>query len=96
MKTLKDLKIRTQLNIGFAVVLIVVGALGFLALNYTNRLWQTTKGLYEHPLMVRVAVGELKAQILEISRDTRELCLASGEKGRLLWVKSVWILSWSM
>ncbi len=83
MKTLKDLKIRTQLNIGFAVVLIVVGALGFLALNYTNRLWQTTKGLYEHPLMVRVAVGELKAQILEISRDTRELCLASGEKGRL-------------
>ena len=89
MKKLNDLKVRTQLNIGFAIILIAVGVLGFLALDYSTRLWLNTKGLYEHPLMVRAAVGDLKAEVLEISRDTRELCLSLGEKERLPLLTSI-------
>ena len=83
MKNIRDLKIRTQLNIAFAAILVFVAVLGFMAMKYSNELWLNTKGLYEHPLMVRAAVGELKSSVLRMSRDMKELCLLSEEKERV-------------
>jgi signal transduction histidine kinase/CheY-like chemotaxis protein len=56
--------IGVQLRLGLGLILALVVVLGAVAWHQTNVLWQETKGLYDHPLMVKGAVGELKADIL--------------------------------
>ena len=77
---LKDLKISTQLQAGIGVILLLVALLGATAWFRANSMWQETKGLYEHPFAVRLALGEIKANALTIHRDMRSLILADNEQ----------------
>ncbi|SMP76848.1 Signal transduction histidine kinase [Desulfonatronum zhilinae] len=66
MKQLKDMRIGTQIKIGMGAILLLVAMLAALAWFQTDQLWQQTRVLYDHPLEVRRAIGELKADVLTI------------------------------
>jgi len=80
MMKLRDLKIRTQLRIGFGVILVFVAILGATAWFDADSLWQETKRLYEHPLQVRKAIDQLTNDILFIHRDMKDLTLSENEQ----------------
>ncbi|HWQ68115.1 MAG TPA: response regulator [Methanospirillum sp.] len=74
-----DLKIGTQLALGLGCILIFVILLGFVAYIQEERLWQETKGLYDHPLQVRRAIGELNTDILTMHQGMKDLILTENE-----------------
>lgn len=73
---LKDLSIGTLLAIGIGIILIFVVILGFVSFIQEDKLWQETKRLYEHPLQSRRAIGDIRADLLMIHGDTKDLLLA--------------------
>ncbi|HEX7596855.1 MAG TPA: response regulator [Polyangia bacterium] len=73
---MRDLKIGTQVRIGLGAVLALVLALGAVAWVQGDAFWSQTRNLYEHPLQVRRAVGDLKVDVLLIQRAVKDLCLA--------------------
>ena len=79
---LKDLKIGTQLCIGMGVILASVVLLGATAWFQVDSLWQETKGLYDHPLQVGIALDKLTIDIFSIHRDMDDLVLAENETDR--------------
>jgi len=79
---MKGLKIETMLQLGLGAVFLVVLFLGAMTWQQTESLWQETKGLYEHPHTVRLAIGDLKADILAMQRDMRDLVLVADEQER--------------
>lgn len=76
---LKDLRIGTQLNISFAVVFLLIIIMGVVSYIQTDRIHEQTQSLYEHPLQVRRAIGALKADILAIHRDMKDIFLSHDE-----------------
>jgi PAS domain S-box-containing protein len=81
--TISDIKIGTQLKLGFGFIALLILILCGVAWQQTNEMAQETKDLYEHPLMVRRALGELKADVLSIHRGMKDLGLAVDPKERL-------------
>lgn len=73
---LTNLKIGTQLKVAFGIILFLIVVLGAISWQQANRLAQQTTELYEHPHTVRRALGELKADILSIHRDMKDIGLA--------------------
>lgn len=73
---LRDSKIRTQLQFGLGAVLVLTALLGVVAWIQADSLWQKTQGLYEHPFTVRAAVSQIKADVLVIHREMKDLILA--------------------
>jgi signal transduction histidine kinase/CheY-like chemotaxis protein len=82
----RNLRISTQLTIAILITLTLVSALGILAWQHSNRLWQTSHNLYNHSLEVRRAVGGLRADILIIHRAMKDILLTwdVGEQEQLL------------
>ncbi len=72
-----DLKIGTQLKISFGTILLLILLLGYISLNHSNEIAQQTTYLYEHPLKVRRALGELKADVLIMHRAMKDLVSAN-------------------
>jgi len=70
---LSNLKINTQMQLGFAVIILFVIALGAIAWSQTVAIAAQTTEIYEHPLQVRRAIGEIKADILSIRLNMRDL-----------------------
>ncbi len=79
---LKNLKIGSQMRIGLGIIMFFVIILGALAFYQADKLWDETEGLYNHPLIVRRAIGELTAEILSAENSTKELLLADNDKER--------------
>lgn len=79
---LDDFKISTQLRLGLGLVLLLMVVLGSLAWLQTDKLWEQTKNLYEHPLQVGRAVARVEAQIPIIHQSMRNLCLTESEAER--------------
>jgi len=75
----KNLKIGTQLKIGFGIILFFVAFLGVVAYYQTDILHIQTETLYEHPLKVRRAIGEIKADVLSMNRDMKDLLLTDDD-----------------
>jgi signal transduction histidine kinase/CheY-like chemotaxis protein/HAMP domain-containing protein len=73
-------KISTQLQLGLGAILLFVGLLGAVALIQSNSMWTETQGLYDHPLMVRRAVGEVKADILSMQLEMQNLVMAKNDQ----------------
>ncbi|MDD2469131.1 MAG: MCP four helix bundle domain-containing protein, partial [Desulfobulbus sp.] len=73
---LNDFNIGTQLRLGLGIILAFVVLLGAFAWIQTDIMWQEAKGLYDHPYMVRAAIGEIKTDVLRIHRGVKDLCLA--------------------
>jgi len=80
---LRDVKIGVQLQVGLGAVLALVAILGVTAWTQSDRLWQATRDLYDYPLTVRRALGELKADLLVLHWGTEELLLVENEQERL-------------
>jgi len=58
------MRIGVQLRMGLGVILALVIVLAAVAWHQNNVLWQEAKGMYDHPLAVKRAVGDLRADIL--------------------------------
>ena len=65
---------------GFAVMFVIVIALGFISYRQTTRIHQQSEILYTHPLQVRKALGNLNVDILSMRLGTRDLMLAINDK----------------
>ena len=74
---IKDLKISTQLKIGFAAILFFVIILGTISYVQSNELHTHMETIHEHPLMVRRAIDQLRIDILSMRLATRDLMLAN-------------------
>ena len=76
---LSDIKVKTQLQLGFAVIFILVIVIGVTAWSQTNAIAGQTSELYNHPLQVRRAIGKLTADILTIHVDMHDLMLSHSD-----------------
>ena len=74
---LKNLKIGTQLRIGFAAMLFFVIVLGVVSYLQSGKIHLQTETIYNHPLLVRRAIGMLHSDILGIHRDMKDLFLSA-------------------
>jgi signal transduction histidine kinase/DNA-binding response OmpR family regulator len=62
----KNLAIGTQLKLGFLLLLLMVLLLGVVSYFQSDKIQQQADALYSHPLVVRGAIGDLSADILQI------------------------------
>ena len=76
---LKDLKIESQLIIGFGAMLMLVIILGVVAYRQSNKIHEQTELIYNHPFKVRSAIGKLQFDILNIRIDMRDLLVSKTE-----------------
>lgn len=86
---LRNLSVGTQLRISLGAILVLVGLLGAVAWRQAESLWEETQGLFEHPLTVRRAIGELTADVLTMHRAVKDLVLAENEAERLPMIQTV-------
>lgn len=70
---IRDMKISTQLRLGFGSILILVTALCAGTWQISQSLWKQTEHLYNHPFMVRRAITEIKSDIQAMHRNMEEL-----------------------
>lgn len=70
---LKDLKIGTQIQLAFGLILFFVLLLGLISFQQSNRINQQTKTMFEHPVQVRRALNLLTGDIIGIHRDMKDL-----------------------
>jgi len=89
MMRLKNLQIGTQLRVGLGVIMVLVVLLGVLAWRQSNFMWEETQGIYDHPLQVRGAIGEIKTDVLSMSRGMKDLCLAGDEPERQVILQTI-------
>ncbi len=61
-----NVKIATQVNIWLTVLVLILAAFVTSTFFSMDALWQNTKNLYEHPLTVRRAVGNIDVDVLYI------------------------------
>jgi signal transduction histidine kinase/CheY-like chemotaxis protein/CHASE3 domain sensor protein len=73
---MKNLRIGTQLFLGFAAMLLFVILLGAISYMQSDKLHQQTETMYDHPLTTRRVLGELKSHVLQIRINIREILLA--------------------
>ena len=78
MKT-NDYKIGTQLKIGFGIILFFGILLSVTAWMHTDRIAQEVSKMYNHPLQVRRAIGEIKSDVLSIHRGMKDLVISVDE-----------------
>jgi signal transduction histidine kinase/DNA-binding response OmpR family regulator/HAMP domain-containing protein len=76
---LENLKIGTQLRIGLGAMMLLVAVLGFISYEQTNNIARQTETMYNHPLHVRRALGELKFDITAIHREMKDLFLPESD-----------------
>ncbi len=76
---IQRLPISQQLGLGLGIILFLVILLGVVAGQQAESLWQETQGMYDHPLQVRRAVGEIQADILAMYLAMREASEAEDE-----------------
>jgi signal transduction histidine kinase/CheY-like chemotaxis protein/HAMP domain-containing protein len=74
---IKNLKIGTQLKTGFFILLFFILTIGVISYWQTEKILQQTKILFDHPFKVQQAIGKLKADILSMHRDTKDLFLSN-------------------
>jgi signal transduction histidine kinase/DNA-binding response OmpR family regulator len=77
---IKDLRISLQLKLGFAVLLLFVIAMGTVSYMHTDKIHQQIETMYDHPLKVRRAIGNLNADILSMRLGGRDLMLAKSDQ----------------
>jgi signal transduction histidine kinase/DNA-binding response OmpR family regulator/HAMP domain-containing protein len=73
---LKDLKIESQLIIGFGTMLVLVILLGVVAYRQSNKIHEQTELIYNHPFKVREGIGTLQVDILNIRVGMRDLMVS--------------------
>lgn len=77
---IRDLKIGTQLQAGFGIIILLIIVLGYLTWRQNNQLAKQTLEMYEHPLMVQRALGDLKTNVLVMHRGMKDLFLSESQE----------------
>ncbi len=78
----KNTKISWQLQIGFTILILFVIILGLVSFFQTQKIHLQTEIIYDHPLKVRRALGELKFDIISIHRCMKDILLTDNENDR--------------
>lgn len=86
---LNKLKISTQLILGFAAVLLFVGVLGTVSFFQTNQIQGNLDTLYNHPLIVRRALSDLRLDISEMQLLQREMLITQDENGPIQLAEAI-------
>lgn len=73
----KDIKIETQLKLGFSLTLMFVVLMGVISHFQNSQIHLQTELLYSHPFQVRRAIGVLNTNIVSMRLGTRDLMLAT-------------------
>ena len=76
---LKNIKISNMLNFSLTIIMVLVIVLGAMVLYNSNRLWQSTRDLHNHPLTVESAIGATQVDILNIRIQMKDLALDKNE-----------------
>ena len=79
---IKNLKVKTQLRTGFAIILVFVILLGIVVFNQTNAIVNQAEIMYDHPFQVTRAIDRLNADILNMRVGVRDLMLANTPEDR--------------
>lgn len=82
MMNLSDFKIGTQLKIGFGIIILLILLLGAISWRQSNQIAQQTDDLYQHPLKVRRALGDINVDALSIRVEFSKILLSNDEKSR--------------
>jgi len=77
---MKNLKIGTQLILGFAVMVFFVIALAAVSYIRANQIHQQMEEMYKHPLTVRRAISNLGINLLTIQRNIKDVMITTDEK----------------
>lgn len=86
---LDDLKIGTQLKLGFAAMFLFVIVLGTVAYLQTDNIQRQTEIIHSHPLQVRRAVGNIRNDILKMRLGTRDLMLAVNDEEKQYAIQEI-------
>lgn len=73
----KDIKVSVLLRIGLGLILLFVVCIGVVFKLQSDSLWLQTETMYEHPLKVRRALGEMESDILRMHRGIKNLFLTN-------------------
>ena len=76
---IKNIKIETQLLLGFGTMLLLVIILGIIAHRQSNKIHEQTELIYNHPLKIVSAIGALNVDLLNIRVGLRDLMVAQTE-----------------
>jgi len=79
---LTDLKIGTQLKIGFGIIITLIIFLGVISWRQTDKIAFQANEIYDHPLTVSRAIGELKTDIMAMRLEFRNFLLAKSDMER--------------
>ncbi|MFQ5715805.1 MAG: MCP four helix bundle domain-containing protein [Nitrospinales bacterium] len=80
MGLLKNLKIGQRLALGFGLIIVLIGILGYEAINNLKLLSGLTNKLHKHPLTVSNATLEISGDIVRIHRSMKDVALAKNEE----------------
>ncbi len=78
-----NLKIGTQLKLGFSAMLFFVIVLGVVSYKQNIELNLQTEIMYDHPTQVRKAISSLESDILNIRLGSSDLMLANTDQEKL-------------
>lgn len=79
---IKNLKVKTQLIIGFSSILFFVILLGIISYVQTNTIVRQAESMYNHPFQVTKTIYRLDAAIVGMRVGVRDLMLANTQKDR--------------
>ncbi len=78
----KNLKVKTQLIIGFSMIMFFLAVLGIQGYIQTNAIVNQAETMYNHPFQVTRAIDRLDADILSMRVSVRDLILANTQEQR--------------
>ena len=78
---LKNIKMSRQLNVSLGIILFLVMLLGGISLFYLNSLWQSSRDLYEHPVISQQAISSIQSDVLNIRLEMNGMILENNIKG---------------
>lgn len=79
---LSNVKVSTQLQVGFGIIVAFIVVLGAIAWHDTDEIAQQTSDMYNHPLAVRKALGTLQSDILAYRLETKDDILFANKKSQ--------------
>lgn len=79
---IKNLKVKTQLIIGFSSILFFVILLGIISYVQTNTIVKQAESMYNHPFQVTKTIYRLDAAIVGMRVGVRDLMLANTQQDR--------------
>ncbi len=79
---LKNLKIGTQLKLGFIILLALIATLGAVSYFQSSQIHLQTENMYLHPLKTRRALEEIRNSVLFMRINIRDFLLAEDSKAR--------------